>query len=178
MDRMKERRPVRFRDSCLSFLLRGRRNQNAIERAKARIFKELDVVHFIKQQKYFHIAQKALFSKLERRLIARNKVFILGKKYDTDKDSPSSDNLTVGEHELNQLKPRAEYLMREAFQKDRIIVDQSERNDLVEMKSSKHQITIKSIDSPPDPNVSTNKRFIKRGKTSNTREKNFEEVFE
>ena len=68
--------------------------------------------------------------------------------------------------------------MREAFQKDRIIVDQSERNDLVELKNSKHQITIKSIDSPPDPNVSTNKRFIKRGKTSNTREKNFEEVFE
>ena len=58
-------------------------NQNirAIEKAEGRINRELDIVNFIKSQKYLQVIMKTLFTKLERHLICHNKALILKKGY-------------------------------------------------------------------------------------------------
>ena len=50
-----------------------------VKRAESLISKELDLVKFIKQQKYFKTAMKVLFSRLERTIICYNKELTLEK---------------------------------------------------------------------------------------------------
>ena len=50
-----------------------------VKRAESLISKELDLVKFIKQQKYFKTAMKVLFSRLERTIISYNNELTLCK---------------------------------------------------------------------------------------------------
>ena len=50
-----------------------------VKKAESLISKELDLVKFIKQQKYFKTAMKVLFSRLERTIICYNNELTLCK---------------------------------------------------------------------------------------------------
>ena len=63
----------------------------AIQKAEARISKELDVVNYIKAQKYLKIIMRTLFTKLERHLICNNRDLILKKRYLKGEKSSSSN---------------------------------------------------------------------------------------
>ena len=50
-----------------------------VKRAEVLLSKELDIVNFIKQQKYLKTAMKVLFSRLERTILCYNKELTLKK---------------------------------------------------------------------------------------------------
>ena len=63
----------------------------AIQKAEGRISKELDVINFIKAQKYLKIIMRTLFTKFERHLISHNRDLILKKRYPRGAQSSSSN---------------------------------------------------------------------------------------
>ena len=80
------RKPLKLKLFRLRRMLCGKafqddNNLRAIKKAEERISKELDVINFIKGQKYLQIMMKALFSKPERHLICHNRALVLKKDY-------------------------------------------------------------------------------------------------
>ena len=78
-----------------------------------RIEKELDIVRFIKRQKYLSILLQLLLNNDERYLLKKNKRFLLSGKDYLKEDSSLEEDHSIKRHSITS--PRMEWLLQDAF---------------------------------------------------------------